>query len=67
MDIAVDDPQAALGGSFLVDVSDALRDQAGQGRLAAERVNIQVLPVLIDPGTDAKAQFVVNSVELISV
>ena len=55
------------GGTFLVDVSDALHDQAGEGRLAAEQVNIQLLPVLADPDADAKPQFVVNSVELISV
>ena len=55
------------GGTFLVDVSNALRDQAGQGRLAAENVKIQVLPVRLDPNTDVQAQFVVNSVELISV
>ncbi len=54
------------GGVFLVDVSDPLRDQARQGRLKTENVDIQVLPVITEENGDNRTEFTVSAVELIS-
>jgi hypothetical protein len=53
--------------TFLVDASNALRQQAREGRLNSEDVKVQVLPIPAEPGVEVNAQFTVTSVELISV
>ena len=52
--------------TFLVDASNALRQQAREGRLNSEDVTVQVLPIPVEPGIEVNAQFTVTSVELIS-
>jgi hypothetical protein len=58
---------AEQGGSFLVDVTEAVRGQAAAGRLpSGGGVDLQVLPVQASPDVPSETQFVVDGVEMIS-
>lgn len=53
--------------SFVVDVTEAVRGQAADGRIGgAGGLDVQVLPVTADPSAPAEARFLVERVELIS-
>ena len=54
-------------GEFYIDLTNALRAQAGEGRIDPAQVNVQLMPVASAPGAVTEVTFSVQKVELLSV
>lgn len=53
--------------TFLVDASGPLRQQAEEGRLTSDTIQVQLVPIAADPHATVEASFHVTSVEVVTL